>query len=74
MKQGVAASNYKHWLRRAVSQYSYPTNTNSHTTDFQVDMSYEELGKLKAERTRVDKMTQKVWNVLRKMIVDDRLR
>ena len=74
MKQGVAASNYKHWLRRAVSEYSYPTNTNSHTTDFQVSMSYEELGKLKAERTRVDKMTQKVWNVLRKMIVDDAVR
>ena len=74
MKQGVAASNYKHWMRRAVSEYAYPGKKSSHTTDFQVGMSFEELAKLKKARTKVDKMTQKIWYVLRKMIVEDSLR
>ena len=74
MNQGVAASNYKHWMRRAVSEYAYPGKKSSHTTDFQVGMSYEELVKLKEARTKVDKMTQKIWYALRKMIVEDGLR
>jgi len=74
MNQGVAASNYKHWMRRAVSEYAYPGKKSSHTTDFQVGMSYEELNKLKKARTKVDKMTQKIWYALRKMIVEDGLR
>ena len=74
MNQGVAASNYKHWMRRAVSEYAYPGKKSSHTTDFQVGMSYEELAKLKEARTKVDKMTQKIWYALRKMIVEDDLR
>ena len=74
MNQGVAASNYKHWMRRAVSEYAYPGKKSSHTTDFQVGMSYEELAKLKKARTKVDKMTQKIWYALRKMIVEDGLR
>ena len=74
MNQGVAASNYKHWLRRAVSDYAYPSKTSANATDFQVGMSQEEYSKLKEARTRVDKLTQKVWNVLRKMILEDRLR
>ena len=74
MNQGVAASNYKHWMRRAVSEYAYPGKKSSHTTDFQVGMSYEELAKLKEARTKVDKMTQKIWYALRKMIVEDVLR
>ncbi len=74
MNQGVAASNYKHWMRRAVSEYAYPGKKSSHTTDFQVGMSFEELAKLKKARTKVDKMTQKIWYVLRKMIVEDSLR
>ena len=74
MNQGVAASNYKHWMRRAVSEYAYPGKKSSHTTDFQVGMSYEELAKLKRARTKVDKMTQKIWYALRKMIVEDGLR
>ncbi len=74
MNQGVAASNYKHWMRRAVSEYAYPGKKSSHTTDFQVGMSFEELAKLKKARTKVDKMTQKIWYVLRKMIVEDGLR
>jgi len=74
MKQGVAASNYKHWMRRAVSEYAYPGKKNFHTTDFQVGMNYEELAKLKEARTKVDKMTQKIWYALRKMIVEDGIR
>lgn len=74
MNQGVAASNYKHWMRRAVSEYSYPGKKSVNTTDFQVGMSYEELANLKKARTKVDKMTQKIWYALRKMIVEDGLR
>ena len=37
-------------------------------------MSFEELSELKKERTKVDKMTQKMWYALRKMIVEDGLR
>lgn len=74
MNQGVAASNYKHWMRRAVSEYAFPNKKSANSTDFQVGMSYEELVKLKKARTKVDKMTQKIWNVLRKMIVEDELR
>ena len=74
MNQGVAASNYKHWMRRTVSEYAYPGKNSSHTTDFQVGMSYEEYDKLKKARTKVDKMTQKIWYALRKMIVEDGLR
>ena len=73
-QQGVAASNYKHWMRVAVSEYAYPGKKNAKTSDFQVDMSYEELAKLKKARTKVDKMTQKIWYALRKMIVEDGLR
>ena len=74
MKQGVCASNYKHWMRRAVSEYAYPGKKSSHTTDFQVGMSYEELALLKEARTKVDKMTQTIWYAIRKMIVEDGLR
>lgn len=74
MNQGVAASNYKHWLRRAVSPYENPDKTSSNSSDFLIGMSHEEYLKLKEARTIVDKMTQKVWNILRKMIVDDGLR
>ena len=74
MKQGVAASNYKHWMRRAVSEYAYPDKKSANTSDFQVGMSYEELVKLKEARSKVDKMTQKIWYALRKMIVEDGLR
>jgi len=74
MNQGVAASNYKHWMRRAVSEYAYPGKKSANTTDFQVGMSYEELAKLKKARTKVDKMTQNIWYALRKMIVEDGLR
>jgi len=74
MKQGVAASNYKHWMRRAVSEYAYPDKSSANATDFQVGMSFDELSKLKEARTKVDKMTQKMWYALRKMIVEDGLR
>ena len=74
MKQGVAASNYKHWMRRAVSDYAYPDKNSANATDFQVGMSYEELALLKEARTKVDKMTQTIWYALRKMIVEDSLR
>ena len=74
MNQGVAASNYKHWMRRALSEYAYPGKKSANTSDFQVGMSYEEYDKLKEARTKVDKMTQKIWYTLRKMIVEDGLR
>ena len=74
MNQGVAASNYKHWMRRAVSEYAYPDKKSANATDFQVGMSFDELSKLKEARTKVDKMTQKIWYALRKMIVEDGLR
>ena len=74
MKQGVAASNYKHWMRRAVSEYAYPDKNSANSSDFQVGMSYEELALLKEARTKVDKMTQTIWYALRKMIIEDGLR
>ena len=74
MNQGVAASNYKHWMRRTVSDYDHPDKKSSNSTDFQIGMSHEELSKLKEARTKVDKMTQKIWYALRKMIVEDELR
>ena len=74
MKQGVAASNYKHWMRRAVSDYAYPGKKSGNSSDFQIGMSFEELSELKEARTKVDKMTQKIWYALRKMIVEDGLR
>ena len=74
MNQGVIASNYKHWMRRAVSEYAFPGKKSAHTSDFQVGMSYDEYFKLKEARTKVDKMTQKIWYVLRKMIKEDGLR
>ena len=74
MKQGVAASNYKHWMRRAVSDYAYPDKNSANSSDFQIGMSYEELVKLKEARTKVDKMTQTIWYAIRKMIVEDGLR
>lgn len=74
MNQGVAASNYKHWWRRAASEYAFPGKKSANTTDFQVGMPYKELAKLKEARTKCDKMTQKIWYALRKMIVEDGLR
>lgn len=83
MKQGVAASNYKHWMRRTVSEYMHPdklrdskdpNKISSNSSDFQVGMTYDEYNKLKKARTKVDKMTQKIWYALRKMIVEDGLR
>ena len=74
MNQGVAASNYKHWMRRAVSDYAAPNKKSANSSDFQVGMSFEELLKLKKARTKVDKMTQKIWYALRKMIIEDGLR
>jgi hypothetical protein len=83
MKQGVIASNYKHWMRRTVSEYVHPdklrdsgdpNKISSNCSDFRVGMSYKEYDKLKEARTKVDRMTKKIWNVLRKMIVVDGLR
>jgi len=74
MNQGVIASNYKHWMRRTVSEYAFPGKKSAHTSDFQVGMSYEEYFALKKARTKVDKMVQKIWYALRKMIVEDGLR
>ena len=70
MKQGVCASNYKHWMRRAVSEYAFPDKLrdkddpkkqSANSNDFQLAMTFEELDQLKKARTKVDKMTQKIW-------------
>ena len=83
MKQGVCASNYKHWMRRAVSEYAFPDKLrdkddpkklSANSSDFQLAMTFEQLNQLKKARTKVDKMTQKIWYVLRKMIIEDGLR
>lgn len=65
MKQGVAASNYKHWMRPAVSKYTGKLTTN---------MSYDDYFALKEARTNVDKNTQKIWYALWRMIIEDGLR
>ena len=73
-QQGVPASNYKHWMRRAVSEYANPNKRSANSSDFQIGMTYDELTKLKEARTKVDKMTQKIWYAIRKMIIKDGLR
>jgi hypothetical protein len=74
MKQGVAASNYKHHMRRAVSEYSNKAKKSANSSDFMIGMSYDDYFALKEARTRVDKITQKIWYALRKMIIEDGLR
>jgi len=74
MNQGVAASNYKHWMRRAITDYAYPDKKSGNSSDFVIAMDWEEYEQLKKARTKVDKMTQKIWYALRKMIVEDGLR
>lgn len=73
MKQGVAASNYKHWMRKAVSEYVNKEKKSSNSSDFMVGMPWNEYFELKKARTKVDKMTQQIWYALRKMIVEDGL-
>ena len=74
--QGVIASNYKHWIRPNVSEYEHPDKISGgiskNSGDIRVGMSYEEIRKLNRARTKVDKLTQKVWGVLREMIVTTR--
>jgi hypothetical protein len=74
MKQGVAASNYKHHMRPSVSEYSNKAKKSAKCSDFMIGMSYEEYFTLKGARTKVDKMTQQIWCALRKMIVEDGFR
>ena len=74
MKQGVAASNYKHHMRPSVSEYSNKAKKSHNSSDFMIGMSYDEYFALKEARTKVDKMTQQIWYGLRKMIVEDGLR
>jgi hypothetical protein len=65
MRQGVSASNYKHWMRKSVS--GFDGNIVS-------GMSLEDYQEFKKSRSQVDKDTRKIWRVLRKMIVEDGLR
>ena len=80
-KQGVIASNYKHWIRPYVSEYNHPDKLrekddkkkiSGNSGDIRVNMGFEELAKLKVARSNVDKLTQKVWGVLREMITSTR--
>lgn len=66
MKQGVAASNYKHHMRPGVSNFSGKT--------IELGSTIEEYMRFKEERNLVDKKTRVIWNILRKMIVEDGLR
>ena len=74
-QQGVISSNYKHWIRPNVSEYNHPDkisgNISKNSSDIRIDMGFEELANLKKARTKVDKLTQKVWYVLREMIVGE---
>tara|TARA_B100001057_G_C22793754_1_gene928725 strand:- start:430 stop:1527 length:1098 start_codon:yes stop_codon:yes gene_type:complete len=82
--QGVAASNYKFHWRIAESKYRNPLKfefdeygeplLKKKSPDIQVGMDFEEYKKFKVERSKVDKKLKKVWNILRKMIVEDVLR
>ena len=74
MKQGVAASTYKHYMRPAVSGYTNKTKGTPRSSDFTDNMTWEDYDQLKKERTKVDKKTQKIWYALRKMIIEDGLR
>ena len=75
-RQGVIASNYKHWIRPNVSEYQHPDKISGeiskNSSDIRVGMGYEEIRKLNRARTKVDKLTQEVWYVLRGMIVPSR--
>lgn len=66
MKQGVAASNYKHHMRPGVSNFSGKS--------IEVGSTIEEYMRFKEERNIVDKKTRKIWRILQKMIVEDGLR
>ena len=82
--QGVAASNYKFHWRIAESEYRNPLKfeldeygdplLKKRSNDIQVGMDIEEYEKFKIERSKVDKKLRKVWNIFRRMIVEDGLR
>ena len=82
--QGVGASNYKFHWRIAESEYrnslKFQLDENGdpllkkRSNDIQVGMNFEEYEKFKIERSKVDKKLKKVWNIFRKMIVEDGLR
>ena len=82
--QGVGASNYKFHWRIAESEYrnslKFELDENGdpllkkRSNDIQVGMNFEEYEKFKIERSKVDKKLKKVWNIFRKMIVEDGLR
>ena len=78
MKQGVPSSNYKHHFRPVASEYRHPNKNlpkgqegwmHSKCNDFEDEMSSERLYQLAQGRTKVDKMVQKIWYVLRDMII-----
>ena len=65
MKGGVVASNIKHHFRRAESDFKVKSTRN---------LSIDERKELAAARTRFDKKLQKVWNIIRQMIVVEGIR
>tara|TARA_B100000927_G_scaffold250845_1_gene215435 strand:+ start:218 stop:1270 length:1053 start_codon:yes stop_codon:yes gene_type:complete len=78
MKQGVPSSNYKHHFRPIASEYKHPNKSlpkgqegwmHPKCNDFEDEMSPERLRQLAKGRTKVDKMVQKIWYVLRDMIM-----
>tara|TARA_B100000131_G_C18095293_1_gene603768 strand:+ start:101 stop:1159 length:1059 start_codon:yes stop_codon:yes gene_type:complete len=68
--QGVAASNYKHWMRKALSDYKTKNNSSA----FVKGMEYDEYFKIKEARSYVDEKLHEVWSILYKMIIEDGLR
>ena len=65
-KQGVASSNYKQHMRPGVSDFQGKV--------LSIGADDDEYTFFKKERSKVDKMTQQIWYVLREMIVEDGLR
>ena len=65
-KQGVGSSNYKQHMRPGISNFEGKC--------LSIGAADDEYNFFKKERTIADKKTQKIWYVIRKMIIKDGLR
>tara|TARA_B100000085_G_scaffold281142_1_gene307219 strand:- start:3173 stop:4279 length:1107 start_codon:yes stop_codon:yes gene_type:complete len=65
-KGGVAASNYKHHMRPAISNYS--------SKSLPISASDQEIEYFNQQKKISDKKTQEIWYILHEMIVEDDLR
>jgi hypothetical protein len=77
MKSGVAASNYKHHWRIYVSDYrvtGHAQKSSSMLARKGEPTNLKEYLKAKKARTECDNKLRYIWQVLRKMIVEDGIR